>query len=73
MLSILPFPRPIEFRWLTAISLVLVIGAAKAVTVEGRVVGISDGDTITILDAAHQQQKIRLDGIDAPEKEQAFG
>lgn len=39
----------------------------------GRVVGVSDGDTLTVLDAVHEQHKIRLVGIDAPEKKQAFG
>lgn len=39
----------------------------------GRVVAISDGDTITILDADKAQHKIRLAGIDAPEKKQPFG
>ena len=42
-------------------------------TVEGRVVGVSDGDTITVLDGAKVQHEIRLSGIDAPEKGQAFG
>ncbi len=41
--------------------------------IQGRVVGVSDGDTITVLDANHQQHKIRLSGIDAPEKAQPFG
>ena len=41
--------------------------------VTGRVVGISDGDTITVLDGDQTQHKIRLAGIDAPEKGQAFG
>ena len=41
--------------------------------VEGRVVGVSDGDTVTILDRTKAQHKIRLSGIDAPEKRQAFG
>jgi endonuclease YncB( thermonuclease family) len=39
----------------------------------GRVVGVSDGDTITVLDENNQQFKIRLMGIDAPEKAQPFG
>jgi endonuclease YncB( thermonuclease family) len=39
----------------------------------GRVVGVSDGDTITVLDQAKKQHKVRLGGIDAPEKGQAFG
>lgn len=41
--------------------------------VEGRVVGVSDGDTVTILDRAKVQHKIRPAGIDAPEKSQDFG
>lgn len=36
-------------------------------------VGIADGDTITVLDGTRTQHKIRLAGIDAPEKKQAFG
>ena len=36
-------------------------------------VGVSDGDTITVLDDAKIQHKIRFAGIDAPEKGQAFG
>ena len=40
---------------------------------EGRVVSVADGDTITVLDARKQQHKIRLSGIDAPEKAQPFG
>lgn len=40
---------------------------------EGRVVGVTDGDTITVLDAGHVQHKIRLASMDAPESSQAFG
>ena len=36
-------------------------------------VAIADGDTITILDSANTQHRIRLQGIDAPESHQAFG
>jgi endonuclease YncB( thermonuclease family) len=46
---------------------------AWAYEVQGKVVAIADGDTITVLDAQRQQHKIRLAGIDAPEKKQAFG
>jgi endonuclease YncB( thermonuclease family) len=46
---------------------------ANAAEIRGRVVGVSDGDTITVLDQANRQHKIRLAGIDAPEKAQAFG
>ncbi|HUX36836.1 MAG TPA: thermonuclease family protein [Rectinemataceae bacterium] len=38
----------------------------------GKVVGVHDGDTITVLQA-ERQYKIRLDGIDAPELSQAYG
>ena len=34
---------------------------------------LADGDTVTVLDAAHQQHKIRLMGIDAPEKKMPWG
>ena len=46
---------------------------AYAELLNGKVVGVSDGDTITILDSAKLQHKIRLVGIDAPEKSQAYG
>lgn len=39
----------------------------------GRVVGVADGDTITVLTANKQQIKVRLYGIDCPEKRQAYG
>ena len=38
-----------------------------------RVVGVHDGDTLTGLDEAKTQFKIRLDAIDAPEIKQPFG
>lgn len=44
-----------------------------AETLRGKVVGVSDGDTITVLDADKIQYKVRLAGIDAPENSQAFG
>jgi endonuclease YncB( thermonuclease family) len=42
-------------------------------TISGQVVGVSDGDTITVLDASKKQTHIRLAQIDAPEKRQDFG
>ena len=45
----------------------------SAETLTGRVVGVADGDTITVLDMYHQQHKVRLAGIDAPERKQPFG
>ncbi|OQW85842.1 MAG: nuclease [Rhodoferax ferrireducens] len=46
---------------------------AQAETLSGVVIGVADGDTLTVLDADKVQHKIRLAGIDAPEKMQAFG
>jgi endonuclease YncB( thermonuclease family) len=41
--------------------------------IEGRVVGITDGDTIKVVDAGSVQHKVRLAAIDAPESGQPFG
>ena len=40
---------------------------------EGRVVGVHDGDTVTLLISGNHQIKVRLAQIDAPELDQAFG
>ena len=47
--------------------------AVDADEIVGRVVSVADGDTVTILDATNTQHKIRLQGIDAPERGQPFG
>ena len=44
-----------------------------AADIKGKVVGVADGDTITVLNTAKKQYKIRLLGIDAPESKQDFG
>ncbi|QKJ67007.1 thermonuclease family protein [Deefgea piscis] len=46
---------------------------AKGSSIEGQVVAVADGDTITLLDANKQQYKLRLAYIDAPEKAMPFG
>ena len=63
---------------LRGISIVLLACVAVAAdgqepAVDWRVVGVSDGDTLTALDAANAQHKVRLQGIDAPESGQPFG
>jgi endonuclease YncB( thermonuclease family) len=47
--------------------------SASGAALEGRVVNVADGDTITVLDDGNQQHKVRLAGIDAPERGQPFG
>jgi endonuclease YncB( thermonuclease family) len=51
----------------------LYLSAAQAASFSGKVVGIADGDTLTVLTASKKQHKIRLAEIDAPEKHQPFG
>jgi len=46
--------------------------AAIAADFSGKVVGVTDGDTITVIHNG-RGEKIRLYGIDCPEKRQAFG
>ena len=53
--------------------LLILGGVARAESLLGRVVGVTDGDTVTVLDTAKAQHKVRLAGIDAPEKGQPFG
>lgn len=60
-------------RWLTSIVLFVLSTGTVADTLKGRVVSISDGDTVTVLDSLNTQHKIRLMGIDAPEKKMSFG
>ena len=51
----------------------LVTNANASFVLQGLVIGVSDGDSITVLDSDKRQHKIRLQGIDAPEKAQAYG
>ena len=58
---------------LLALQLFLVTAPTDAADITGRVVAVADGDTITVLDSANVQYKIRIAGIDTPEKGQPFG
>jgi endonuclease YncB( thermonuclease family) len=62
-------------RFLVALFVLLYGLAAHAATqsFDGRVVSVADGDTVTVLDNNNIQHKIRVAGIDAPEKGQPFG
>ena len=55
------------------LALSLFSGVAVADEITGKVVKIADADTITVLDASNTQHKIRFEGIDAPERGQAYG
>lgn len=60
-------------RVVAVVVLMLYATCGAADTLTGRVVGVHDGDTITVLDGSRIQHKIRLAGIDAPELGQAYG
>jgi micrococcal nuclease len=38
-----------------------------------RIIGVTDGDSVTAQTSANQQMQVRLAGIDAPEEGQPFG
>lgn len=58
-------------------TLILVLTTALVPTARGDVIGkvvaVTDGDTIRVLSADSVEYKIRLTGIDAPERGQPFG
>lgn len=63
------------------VAMLLVLGGAWATRslfvptseLYGLVVGVADGDTVTVLDGGNNRHRIRLAFIDAPEKAQPFG
>ncbi len=62
-----------SFHFFTLFLVVAVLATPlRAETLAGKVVGVTDGDTITVLLSTNQQRDIRLAGIDAPEHGQAF-
>ncbi len=58
---------------LLALCLTLVAQFALADTIEGKVIRVADGDTLTIRTSQPLDYRIRISGIDAPEKGQPFG
>ncbi len=57
---------------ISIILILLAIPIFATATLEGKVIRISDGDTIVILNDSHKQFKVRLSQIDAPERGQPF-
>ena len=56
----------------TILLLLLVQTIVAATTIAGKVVKVADGDTITILTPQNKQVKIRLYGVDTPERKQPY-
>lgn len=65
-----------QLRIFLVLALLLLPTLARADTFTGRIVGINDGDTLSVLvegPKGKRAVKVRLHGIDCPELKQAFG
>lgn len=60
-------------RLVISLLLLLIQSVALADSITGRVARVTDGDTIVVLDASNAQHKIRLQGMDAPERAKPSG
>lgn len=70
----MPFVDPHKslMKKLITFALLFAVSASAHADFSGRVVKVSDGDTVTVL-RNRTQVRVRLGSIDAPEKRQAFG
>lgn len=68
----MPSMLQVRARIATALILIAIGVSSEAATLRGKVVGITDGDTVTLRTDTETYQ-VRVMGIDAPEKRQAFG
>jgi endonuclease YncB( thermonuclease family) len=68
----LAFTAP-QATWTRAQKPSAVVGNNIQLVIEGKVINVHDGDTITVLDQDNKKTHIRLQGIDAPELKQEFG
>ncbi len=58
---------------LSCLALIWLASTAFGADFQAKVIHVTDGDTITVLNDTNEQIKIRLNGIDCPEKAQAYG
>ena len=58
---------------ITLLFCLILPASALADTLVGKVIKITDGDTVHVLQNNHIKEKIRLAGIDAPERKQPHG
>jgi hypothetical protein len=49
-----------RLRWVVQVLLALIANAASADVVVGKVIGITDGDTLVVLSANKRQYKVRM-------------
>lgn len=65
-------PYPLLYTYYYVLILIFPF-SVFADTLTGRVIRVADGDTVTVLDYWKTRHKIRLQGIDAPERGQPYG
>lgn len=63
---------PLCLRLATLVAAAVLASASLAAEYTGRVVGVLDGDTIDVLTPENRVVRVRLSGIDAPERRQPF-
>lgn len=72
-----PHEWNIGIKWFIAATLLLTMclstAEVRAEHYTGRVVGVTDGDTVKVQDSQQITHKIRLAGIDAPESKMPYG